>query len=128
MIAPDVARKLERSLAAFDEAEHEALVAHRREASAQRASEALCYAVTGGDRDLVRSIIGALEQAGLGGIFRVFAVHDGRALLWMNGPAKTRSSELRDEVVRTLRAAGHEVEQRGSWDLSVWRGERRKDG
>src|SRR5690348_13693854 len=102
--SPDAAAELERSLRAFDEAEHEALVADRCEAAAQTLSQALCYAVEETDRALVRDILAALHEAGLHGVYRVFAAHDGLASLWMTGNAKLRSTALRDEGISTLRA------------------------
>lgn len=119
--APDVERELARSLAAFDEAAHEILVADQRVAAALTVEQAVAHATEEADRGLVRDILAALHAAGLRGVFRVFACHDGTAALWMTGNAKLRSTALRDEGIATLRAAGLEVELRGSWDISVRR-------
>lgn len=119
--APDVERELARSLAAFDETAHEALVADQREAAAQTVAQALVYAAEDADRALVRDILAALHAADLHGVYGVFACHDGMASLWMTGPAKTRSTALRDEGIAALREAGFEVVLRGSWDITVRR-------
>ncbi len=123
-LAPDEARAMERSMAAFELAAHDALVADQRRVAAQTRAQALVYAVEETDRALVDAILTALERAGVDHVFRVFSVHDGAAWLWMNGNAKVRSSELRDEAIWVLEAGGFEVVRRGCWDVSVRRLER----
>lgn len=122
--APDVARAMEREMAAFDDACHEELVADRAEALAQTEAQALIYAVEEGDRRLLRAILATLLAGGVDHVYRVFACADGAAQLWMSGNAKVRSSELRDEAIRVLERGGFQVERRGCWDISVRRQER----
>jgi len=120
--APDVAAELERSLVAFDEAQHAALLADREDAAAQTLAQALCHAT---DDDAgaatVHAALGALRAAGLGGVFRVTGTRGDAVALMMGGVAKVRSSELRDEVIATLERAGLTVERRGCWDVEVRR-------
>jgi hypothetical protein len=119
---PDAARELERSMLAFDAASHEALVADRREAAAQTLRQALDGAAADEDRALVRDVLGALDAAGLGGVYRVAGTRGGAAWMWMAGDKKRPgAAALRDEAVATLRGAGLRAEMVGCWDFEVRR-------
>lgn len=119
--APDVTAELERSLFAFDAAEHAALLVDREDAAAQTLAGALCYATDDAGAATIRAALGALRSAGLGGVFRVTGTRGDAVALMMGGTAKTRSSELRDEVIATLERAGLQVTRRGCWDVEVRR-------
>jgi hypothetical protein len=107
---------------AFDDASHDALVADRREAAAQTVAAALVYATTDEERALVREVLGALDEAGLGGIYRVAGMRDGAAWMWLCGDKKRPgAAALRDEAVATLRGAGMRAEMGGCWDFEVRR-------
>lgn len=118
----NVARDMDRELAAFDAACHEALVAARADAAEQTVADALALAPGDDAAALVRGILRALDEAGLDGVYRVVGMRETSALLWMTsgvGGPKLRSTALRDEGVAALEAAGFEVARVGSWDLSV---------
>ena len=119
--APDVAAELERSCLAFDAAEHAALLADRAAAAAQTLAQALCHATDDAGAATIRAALGALRSAGLGGVYRVTGTRGDAVALMMGGVAKTRSSELRDEVIATLERAGLQVKRRGCWDVEVRR-------
>jgi hypothetical protein len=120
--APDAAHELERSMLAFDADCHEALIVDRREAAAQTLGQALEGAATDEERALVREVLGALDAAGLGGVYRVACMRGGAVWMWMAGDKKRPgAAALRDEAVAMLRSAGLHAEMVGCWDFEVRR-------
>jgi len=122
LVLADVASELERSLHAFDNACHEALVTGRRDIAAQTLAQALVYAASDEERAIVREVLGVLDAAGLDGVYRVGGMRGGAVLMWRTGDAKRPgAAELRDDGVRALEYAGLRVTMRGCWDFEVRR-------